>query len=139
MRKGLHSLESHLSLEAAALHHAEYLEAKNMMSHNELNMRMRTPALRAEAFGFQSRYVGENIAQSYVDFHGNHYGPDGQSTYEEVADDLLDLWLKSPGHHENMLRSSYHTTGIALALNHRSGKIYAVQVFGGKSTTLARY
>ena len=131
---GLHKLESNRALTLAARHHATYLLEENLMSHHEKSLRMRTPALRAEHYGFYNPWVGENVAQSYISFApadtaGTWVRGD---TYEDVASDLVDLWVHSPGHRSNFLHADYYTSGVAVAVNDISGKIYAVQVFGGR-------
>lgn len=132
-KRRLPALQTNDALVAAAKHHADYLERSNLMSHSELNLRYRTPQNRAEKFGFRNPFVGENIAQSYITFGSSFGGRAIADTYDDVANDLVDLWVHSPGHHQNLLRSSYVTTGVAVAVDFQSGKIYAVQVFGGKA------
>ncbi len=45
-----------------------------------------------------------------------------------VPQKCLDLWMKSPGHRENLLDSQYAYTGVGVGRS-RTGKMYVTQVF----------
>ena len=46
----------------------------------------------------------------------------------ELAQIQVDSWNNSQGHHDNMLRTKYHSTGVGIAQD-RYGMYYVVQVF----------
>ena len=46
----------------------------------------------------------------------------------ELAQIQVDSWNSSQGHHDNMLRTKYHSTGVGIAQD-RYGMYYVVQVF----------
>jgi len=79
--------------------------------HRDLNGQ--SPADRVRAVGYREKLVGENIA----------YGP---KSLEEVVQG----WLDSPGHCENIMDPRFAEMGIAYVAG-RSGRhgLYWVQVF----------
>jgi len=81
----------------------------------------RTPPQRAAAHGYEWCVVLENIAwvQSSAGF-----------TTAELAARLMDGWEHSPEHRRNLLDATVVDTGVALAYGARTGRWYAVQMFG---------
>ncbi len=72
--------------------------------------------MKAESFGGLT--TGENIYQ----FPSRH-------DQKKLAKNLVDGWMKSPGHRANILHSGFKFLGVGVA---RSGEhIYATQNFGG--------
>ena len=66
--------------------------------------------------GYKGRYAGENLAKDYPD-----------------TDTVVNAWMNSTGHKQNILSSNYKETGIAIAYGvvgneHRT---IIVQMFGG--------
>ncbi len=94
-----------------ALGHAADMAEHDYFEHRDLNGE--SPADRVRAVGYREKLVGENIA----------YGP---KTIEEVVQG----WLDSPGHCENIMDPRFAEMGIASAAG-RSGRhgLYWVQVF----------
>ncbi len=71
-----------------------------------------SPADRVRAVGYQEKLVGENIA----------YGP-------KSAEEVVQGWLDSPGHCENIMDPRFAEMGIAYAAGHASKRgLYWVQV-----------
>lgn len=68
----------------------------------------------AGLFGYQFTSLGENIAK-------NFYTPKS----------VVEAWMKSPTHRENMLRSTYTNIGVG-AVQSQNGAIYWVQLFASK-------
>jgi len=74
---------------------------------------------------------GENIARNAyrvpVESDGRHIN----HTVDEVASHIVDQWLDSPGHRENLLDSDWVREGTGVALYpHRSGAfVFITQVF----------
>jgi uncharacterized repeat protein (TIGR02543 family) len=66
-----------------------------------------------ECFSASNLMMGENIA----------YGPEDFSAAE-----VMKLWMDSPGHKENILRSAFKTLGVAVY--YKNGRSYWVQSFG---------
>ena len=95
--QGLSALKLNDQLTAAAQAHTDDMIAQSYFSHTSLDGR--TPADRVTATGYQWRAVGENIAQ-------------GQYSVTEV----MDGWMASPGHRENILTPGFTEVGISLSL-----------------------
>ncbi|HUP98269.1 MAG TPA: CAP domain-containing protein [Usitatibacter sp.] len=81
----------------------------------------RSPGERAKSHGYDWCRVSENISYQWssADFET-----------AELAARLVEGWKKSPGHRRNMLDPSVTETAVAVARSPRSGKYYAVQMFG---------
>jgi uncharacterized protein YkwD len=98
------------TLDGVALGHATDMAQNNYFNHEDLAGQ--TPADRVRAVGYREKLVGENIA----------YGP---QTVEEVVQG----WLDSPDHCENIMDPRFAQMGIAYASGRatRHG-LYWVQV-----------
>jgi uncharacterized protein YkwD len=84
-------------LDQAAQKHAEDMLARGFFAHESPDGK--TVRERAQAAGYDWRAIGENIAE-------------GQFT----ADEVMDTWLKSPGHRRNILDPGFTELGVGLAL-----------------------
>lgn len=89
--------------------------ALDMAQHNyfeHVDLAGQSPADRVRSVGYREKLVGENIA----------YGP-------ETVDEVVQGWLDSPGHCENIMDPRFAQMGIAVAPG-RSGRrgLYWVQV-----------
>jgi uncharacterized protein YkwD len=105
------ALQENSALKDAARSHAEDMATHNFLGHGGSSGSM--PGGRAKAFGYAWTAVGENVAA-------------GQSTAREV----VDTWLASASHCENLMSPGYSQTGIAHAISYDSDKgIYWVQIF----------
>jgi uncharacterized protein YkwD len=93
-----------------ALGHASDMAEHNYFEHEDLTGR--TPADRVRATGYREKLVGENIA----------YGP-------KSADEVVQGWLDSPGHCENIMDPRFAEMGIAYAPGRSSRRgLYWVQL-----------
>ena len=81
----------------------------------------RTPGERARRKGYDWCRVSENISYQW----SSH-----DFDTEELARRLVTGWKKSPGHRRNMLDPRVTETAVAVARSSRSGRYYAVQLFG---------
>jgi uncharacterized protein YkwD len=84
------------TLATVALGHATDMAEHNYFEHEDLAGH--SPAQRVRAVGYQEKLVGENIA----------YGP-------QTADEVVQGWLDSPGHCENIMDPRFAEMGIAYA------------------------
>ncbi len=93
-----------------ALGHAADMAEHDYFEHRDLNGE--SPADRVRAVGYREKLVGENIA----------YGP-------KSVEEVVQGWLDSPGHCENIMDPRFAEMGIANAAG-RSGRhgLYWVQV-----------
>ncbi len=96
----------------AAREHARDMAKHNMLEHTGTDGS--TPAVRVTRAGYAWRVVGENIAS-------------GPTTPEEV----MEGWLASPGHCENLMSPRFNEMGIAYVVDAQSDSgVYWSQVFG---------
>jgi len=99
------------TLANVAFGHAADMAEHDYFEHRDLNGQ--SPADRVRAVGYREKLVGENIA----------YGP-------KSVEEVVQGWLDSPGHCENIMDARFAEMGIAYAAG-RSGRhgLYWVQVF----------
>jgi uncharacterized protein YkwD len=98
------------TLDTVAYGHANDMAAHNYFEHQDLAGH--SPADRVRAVGYQEKLVGENIA----------YGP-------KSAEEVVQGWLDSPGHCENIMDPRFGEMGIAYAAGQASKQgLYWVQV-----------
>jgi len=89
------------TLSSVALGHAADMAQHDYFEHEDLSGR--TPAERVRAVGYAEKLVGENIA----------YGP-------ESAEEVVQGWLDSPGHCENIMDPRFAEMGIAFSAGRAS-------------------
>lgn len=103
------ALKMNQKLTEAARKHAENMAAQEKMDHV---LDGKNPADRAKAAGYKFKSLGENVAA-------------GQRTPKDV----VQAWMNSPPHRENILKDAYTEIGVA-GVKGKDGMIYWVQVFG---------
>ena len=81
----------------------------------------RKPSQRVKVHGYQYCVVSENISYQYS---SEDFGT------AELASRYFEGWKKSPGHRRNMLEASVTDTAVAVERSARTGRYYAVQLFG---------
>ena len=98
------------ALGSVAMGHASDMAVHNYFEHEDLAGH--SPADRVRAAGYREKLVGENIA----------YGP-------VSAEEVVQGWLQSPGHCENIMDPRFAEMGIAFAAGQASKRgLYWVQV-----------
>ncbi|MCW6038735.1 CAP domain-containing protein [Spirulina subsalsa FACHB-351] len=110
-KQGLNNLTLVLELTQAAQNHAEDMAQNNYFSHTGLNGS--SVGDRAKAVGYNWNYVGENLALGY-----------------QSATSVIQGWMNSPGHRENILDPNYTEIGFGFSRQRNSEDNYWVQVFG---------
>ena len=100
-------------LQSAAQSFADYMARTAVFSHNADGQQ---PSNRAVQAGYESMMVTENIA--YQGSTGN------------LAQQLVNMWIGSPGHYANLMRHDLTETGVGVAQSPYNGQYYAVQLFG---------
>jgi uncharacterized protein YkwD len=98
-------------LNDAAAEHARDMLRNNFFEHRGSDGS--EPKDRVQRAGYAHRLTGENIA----------LGP-------ESAEDVVDGWLKSPGHCANIMEPRFQDIGVAVASGRKRGQVYWVQTFG---------
>jgi uncharacterized protein YkwD len=106
---GLPPLKGDAKLMKVASDHSANMARRNSLNHS---LDGRSPFDRMSAAGYSFAAAGENIAF-------------GASTPEEV----VRMWMSSPGHRANILSRQYSEIGIGVAGGER-GRSYHTQVFG---------
>ena len=99
------------TLGSVALGHAADMAEHDYFEHEDLTGQ--SPADRVRAVGYREKLVGENIA----------YGP-------ETVDEVVQGWLDSPGHCENIMDPRFAEMGIGYATGRADARrgLYWVQV-----------
>ena len=115
---GLRPVDADARLEAAARYFAEYMARSDRYGHDADG---KAPADRASRHGYDYCLVAENISYQYssADF--------GTA---DLARRYVEGWKESPGHRRNMLAPAATDTAVAVARSAKSGRYYAVQMFG---------
>lgn len=108
-KAGVGPLTPHPALQRAAQEYAELMAQRGHFSHTGPDGS--TPAERARRAGYDSGFSGENIAM-------------GQRNAAEVVEG----WMRSDGHRENLLRREFKDIGVGVAWSRRGR--YWVQLFG---------
>lgn len=97
---------------------AHYLARTDTFSHTADGQE---PWERAKKHGYAYCTVSENIEYQY-----NSAGFESR----ELAETFVEAWKHSPGHRKNMLDPDVTETGVAVARSEKTGRYYAVQLFG---------
>lgn len=111
-KDGLDPLVLNETLNQVAQAHADYMKDTGDFEH--VSKDGISPFDRMDAAGYEYKSAGENIAW-------------GQESPEEVMQD----WMDSPGHRENILRDNFEELGIGIACKEEH-RCYWVQEFGGR-------
>ncbi|ADU74977.1 spore coat assembly protein SafA/uncharacterized YkwD family protein [Acetivibrio thermocellus AD2] len=108
-KKGLPALKANWQLSRVARYKSEDMANKGYFSHTSPTYG--SPFKMMEDFGIKFTAAGENIAM-------------GQQT----ARDVMNAWMNSPGHRNNILSPSFTEIGVGLAKG-PNGRLYWTQMF----------
>ncbi len=106
-KRGLSKLTTNSKMAAASDKRAKEISTK--FSHTRPNGKSCFTVF-AE-YGIKTGYAGENIAYNY----------------SSAAKDVVNMWMNSPGHKDNILNSKFKTIGVGLYV--KEGRYYWVQLF----------
>ena len=135
-QEGVSSLRSDADLADIARYHSSDMAEREYLAHT--SPEGISVSDRYERFGYACRVpVGgntyatgsENIGYTY---HGERVVDYGYVADEEaVAESLVDGWMASPGHRENMLRPYWRNIGVGVAITEtgEGTRVYATQNF----------
>ncbi len=114
IKNGFPELKENSELNAAALAKAEDMLDRQYFAH--VSPTGEDASILAKSSGYEFIVIGENLAQ------GNFSGDA----------DLVQAWMDSPGHRENILNSRYQDIGVAATRGRFEGTTtwLAVQIFG---------
>lgn len=134
VRKGLdlEPLVNDSILYIAADHHADYMKQKGRISHYEPDSVLtKTPQDRGDYFGAFNYGIGENVM--YTGYNGIATGKKGKEfdtrTYDGLAAHIVNSWVNSPGHYQNIITEDYEVTGVSVAIDTARKRVYACQKF----------
>lgn len=114
-RHNLPGLKRYLALQSAAQGHSNWMAQTKAFSH--FGHHGVTAHARMAAAGYPGGMTGENI-----------YKYPSRRDRKRLAKDLVDGWMKSPGHRTNILKREYNYIGVGVASS--GGEVYATQNFG---------
>lgn len=130
----LNALRNDSILYVAAADHAAYLKERSILTHYEKDISVKeTPAQRVKFHGGSNfSGLGENILFTYgfIPIKKKDGGIEVNSTYDQLAFDMVDSWVHSPPHYKNLITPTYQLTGVAVSYDFENDKFYAVQLFG---------
>ncbi|UJR17095.1 hypothetical protein I4U23_003992 [Adineta vaga] len=106
------SLSYHLRLHRAAQNHANYMAKTKHMSHEENIHGHKTVGERAHRARYSWTTIGENVA-----------------TGQTSASSVMNGWMHSQGHRENILNGNFRNIGIGIAKD-ENNVIYWCMVLG---------
>ena len=116
---GVSPMRYHRLLEVAAYNHSMKMATTDFFSHkNSVDNSRYSTSDRGKLAGVTNPSFAENIAYNFLE--------DG-SSYLQVAETLIDQWMNSSGHKENILS----TKGLQMACGayYLDGNIFGTQVF----------
>jgi len=116
--RGLARVEPDAALGRAARAFADYMARTDRYGHDADGKK---PSERARSSGYDHCLVSENIAYQFSS---------GPFTKAELTRGFVEGWKDSPGHRRNMLEPAATDIAAAVAHSARSGRYYAVQMFG---------
>lgn len=117
--RGLNELEHDDEIATVARIHSQDMNERDYFSHT--NPEGETPADRfGDLYPSECRAVGENLAYIQV-------GAGGYGSAEEIAERIVQGWMDSEGHRENLLRENWDSEGIGVYID--DGRIDATQNF----------
>ena len=118
----------------AAKNQADYLVKQGKLTHFQKKKQLEDPQKRVQYYHGEFSAIAENAAMEFwskqvmeKDKKLHTY-----TTYEELAEALVDGWIHSPTHYQNLSNKVYNSSGIATTINVKEKQVYAVQVFGRK-------
>ena len=116
---GISILPHHKLLEVAAYNHSMKMATTGFFSHRNPKdaSRARTKD-RGHLAGIANPKFAENIA---------YFSPKDGNSYIQVAEELIDIWMNSPGHRSNILSTKGKQMGAGTY--YLNGRIYGTQVF----------
>lgn len=149
-REGLHLIAGHDGLTDVATIHAMWMAAEGQLSHNStvvgqsdvsarVILAIATPSAGSENIGYVHRYRVDEGETFYTDsgscsFKTRTGRQIEKHSYASLAQRIVDLWMASPGHRENVLDNRVRLTGSAVALDPSAthcGVYYMSQEFAG--------
>jgi len=110
----------------------DYCITIRSLTHTHEAVRYRTVRDRVVQFGGRYRSVGENV-QYYGLMNSTISGEKfiRPTSYQQVVEGVVDNWVKSPGHYENMMKEDFSYVGTAIGWDDELTAVFVTQVYGG--------
>jgi uncharacterized protein YkwD len=116
---GLDELEHSDDIAGVSRTHSQDMNERDYFSHT--NPEGESPADRfGDRYPSECRAVGENLAYIQTGFGSN-------GSAEEIAEQIVEGWMNSEGHRENILRDGWDSQGIGVYID--DGRVDATQKF----------
>lgn len=118
---GLPPLRMNSELANAAAGKAQDMFVKNYWAH--VSPDGVTPWVFIKGAGYEYMYAGENLARGFT-----------------TASDVMNAWMASPGHRENILSKNYNDIGFAIKSGTLTGDdtVLVVEEFGSRASDFAQ-
>lgn len=124
----LQVLSKDINIQKAAENHSNYLLIKRKLTHEQEDIKLKTPMDRVEFYaGKKFSLVGENVLSKSIE--NKKYS---DNDLDKLATQLFQQWKNSPGHYKNMIHKEYDTGEIEFAIDYKINRLFATQVFGLK-------
>jgi putative thioredoxin len=130
-RYGVSRLMPERILTAAAVDHNLYQVRNDLLTHHQNNPAKHSVQDRVKSFGGRYNLLAENVqykAFPIRTWNGRKEWITG--SYVDVANEIVNNWVKSPGHFNNIIAKDYKSAGTAVGWNPENNAIFATQVFG---------
>jgi len=136
-RKGLSALVWNESLHHIARSYSRDMSERGFFSHNDPEGRSFMDRYKAGGyecklrFGNKTCLGAENIAQDNLYksiLYRNGVPSYDWNTCDEIAVSIVNMWMKSKGHRENILTSYFKCQGIGIAISD-DGRVYVTENF----------
>jgi uncharacterized protein YkwD len=127
---GLSYLTQDDDLRNIARRHSADMADRQFFAH--VNSDGKDPGDRYDDYGYSHTKYGENIAR--VPYQTPLANVNGQTQYDtppELARGIVDGWINSEGHRENMLSTKWDCEGIGIEIERKQGviRVYTTQNF----------
>lgn len=119
--KGLKPLKLNTKLSSAASEKAKYMFAKDFWAH--IGPDGTTPWFFIRNAEYEYLYAGENLARGFT-----------------TAPEVVEAWMNSPSHRENIMSPNYSDIGFAVATGNLTGSetVLVVEMFGTEAPSSNR-
>ncbi|WP_436900933.1 CAP domain-containing protein [Halovenus halobia] len=126
--RGRSSVEYEPGLATVARNHSVDMIARDYYAHVSPDGDAAFERVQSSSVSCSS--VGENIAATWwqTTFETTDGERERHTTREELVDELLEQWLNSPDHRENMLSTQWERTGVGVAVT-QDGEVLVTQNF----------
>lgn len=130
-QRGLNNVSYAPRVASPARNHSENMAKHDYIGHEEPNGETVEERYQSVCDYSGSGYTfGENAAGAYYEQRFTAWGTDETvylATEREVAKYLVDAWMRSDGHRENILREEWTELGVGIAVS--GDEVYASQAF----------